>query len=40
MHSTTDIKKAILLILINFKMTKKLKQELENLHDEIESDTE
>ena len=40
MHSTSDIKKEILLLLINYKMSKKLERALENLHDEIESDKE
>jgi len=42
MVSRTEIKKEIQSILMDYRetMTKDLEQALENLHDEIESDTE
>ena len=37
---TTEIKEKIILIMMKYKMSNKLKKALEKFHDEIESDTE
>ena len=39
-NTTTEIKEKIILIMMKYKMSNKLKKALEKFHDEIESDTE